>query len=138
MGYRSEVIALIYPDIDDSAGETERGEKLYTQLKLLMATTFKDLLGGEEMDFGTYMSWEDAEGVLKFNLEDVKWYESYPDVQAFMEMLRAFDGNADEPIEGYCTEFIRLGEESDDTDVRSTGENIRYYLQVCRSISCNI
>jgi len=138
MGYRSEVIALIYPDIGDCAGEPERGRGLYNQLKLLMATTFKDLLEGEEMEFGAYMSWNDAEGVLKFDLKDVKWYDSYPEVQAFMAMLQAFAEGNDDSIEGYSTEFIRIGEDSDDTHTCVTGENVRHYLCVHRSISCNI
>jgi hypothetical protein len=126
MGYRSTVMALIYPDAD-SAGEYS---PRYEQLKLLMATTFKDVM----KEFGGCVLWHDDDFVLKFTLEEVKWYPGYPDVQAFESMLSAFD----EDIDGYCTEFVRIGEESDDIEERFNGESIQYYLAVQRSISCNI
>jgi hypothetical protein len=132
MGYRSDVVVLIYPDVDLKAQEQEK----YDQLKVLMATTFKDTIDGTAgVDgFMGYMTWMDDECVLKFQLDDVKWYPSYADVQVFERMLRAFDSD----IEGYCTEFVRIGEESDDTEEHHTGDNNQYYLQVRRSIDCNV
>jgi hypothetical protein len=87
------------------------------------------------------MTWMDAEHVLKFNLPDVKWYESYPDVRMFDKMLRALDvanDGSDAGIPGYCTEFIRIGEDSGDVEEHHTGEDNQYYLQVRREIDCNI
>ena len=87
------------------------------------------------------MTWHDKEFVLKFSLEDVKWYPSYPDVQMFEAMLREFDvldDGSDAGIPGYCTEFIRIGEETDDVEERHTGDNNQYYLNVRREIDCNI
>ena len=132
MGYRSDVVALIYPDAETKAQAQEQ----YDQLKVLMATTFKDTIDGTAgVDgFRGYMTWMDDDHVLKFQLDDVKWYPGYADVQMFEQMMPAFDSD----IEGYCTEFVRLGEESDDTEERHTGENNQYYLHVSRSIDCNI
>lgn len=127
MGYRSDVLVLIYPDAETKAQAQEK----YGQLKVLMATTFKAVSD----EFGDpYMVWMDNDCVLKFELESVKWYPSYPDVQMFEAML----GELRDEIEGYCTEFVRIGEESDDTEERHTGENNQYYLQVRRSIDCNV
>lgn len=127
MGYRSNVVALIYPDVEKMEDEQEK----YDQLKVLMATTFKAVSD----EFGDpYMTWLDADRVLKFDLPDVKWYPSYPDVQLFEAMLSAFDGE----IEGYCTEFVRTGEESNDIEERHTGTNGQYYLSVRTSIDCNV
>lgn len=127
MGYRSNVMALIYPDVGDILKE----QPLYDQLKVLMATTFKAVSD----EFGDpYMTWCDKERVLKFDLPDVKWYDSYPDVQMFEAMLRAFDGD----IEGYCTEFVRTGEEVGDIEERRSGENGNYYLSVRTSIDCTV
>lgn len=124
MGYRSNVMALIYPE----PGEDEAAK--YEQLKTLMATTFKAVSD----EFGDpYMTWHDGPFVLKFSLEDVKWYPSYPDVKMFHEMLDAFE----EEVPGYCTEFVRIGEETDDAEEQRTGDN-QYYLSVRRSIDCNI
>lgn len=127
MGYRSDLMVLIYPEAQAKLGE----QAVYDQLKVLMATTFKHVVD----EFGDpYMTWMDKEFVLKFDLRDVKWYPSYKDVQMFEAMLSAFGGE----IEGYCTEFVRIGEESDDTEERRTGDNNQYYLNVRREIDCNV
>ena len=126
MGYRSDVMVLIYPEA--YGGLQEQAQ--YDQLKTLMNTTFKEV--AEE--FGGNMLWIDDDHVLRFELLSVKWYGSYADVQAFENMLRQFRGD----IPGYCTEFIRLGEDDDDTEVTRTGENNQYYLGISRSISCNV
>lgn len=126
MGYRSDVMALIYPEPGD-----DKSEK-FEQLKVLMATTFK----GVSDEFGDpYMTWLEDDRVLKFDIRDVKWYPSYPDVRMFEAMLGTF---SDDEIEGYCTEFVRVGEETDDVEQRHTGENNEYYLQVRREIDCNV
>lgn len=132
MGYRSHVMALVYPDAEDDA----RAQELYDQLKVLMATTFKATIdGATEFDgFAGFMTWMDSDRVLKFDLPDVKWYESYADVKLFTKMMQAFHHE----IEGYCTEFVRIGEDDDDTEQRRTGENNQYYLHVSRSVDCNV
>jgi hypothetical protein len=129
MGYRSDVMALIYPEPGD-----DKSTK-FEQLKVLMATTFK----GVSDEFGDpYMTWLEADRVLKFDIRDVKWYPSYPDVQMFEAMLEAFNADSSDDIPGYCTEFVRVGEETDDVEQRHTGENNEYYLQVRREIDCNV
>jgi hypothetical protein len=126
-------MVLIYPDIQNPSEE----QPLYDQLKVLMSTVFK----GVSEEFGDpYMTWLDSEHVLKFELEDVKWYPSYSDVQMFEKMLAAFKGSGDdnEDIKGYCTEFVRVGEDNDDVEEVHTGHNNHYYLQVRRTIDCNV
>lgn len=128
MGYRSNLMVLIYPDVPTLDGEQEK----YDQLKVLMGTTFKAVSD----EFGDpYMKWIDADRVLKFDIHDVKWYPDYPDVKMFETMLSTF---ADGEIEGYCTEFIRTGEEADDIEERSSGDNRQYFLSVRVSIDCNV
>jgi hypothetical protein len=133
MGYRSDVKVLIYPDAD-KAGDAP---VLYDQLKTLMATTFKEV--SDEFG-GPCMVWMDAECVLQFDIPGVKWYPSYPDVQMFTTMLGAFKGycDGDDDIKGYCTEFVRVGEETADVEESYSGENNQYYLQVRRTIECNV
>ena len=128
MGCRSEIKVLIYPDPYSEEHMRER----YEQLKVLMGTTFKKVAD----EFGDpYMTWMHKDHALMFSLEDVKWYPSYPDVQRFEAMMGTFRS---EEITGYCTEFVRIGEESDDVEERHTGDNNQYYLTVRRSIGCNI
>jgi hypothetical protein len=131
MGYRSDLMVLIYPDVENAEDESVK----YEQLKVLMATTFKDVVG----EFvNPCMTWMDADRVLKFDISDVKWYPSYPYVRMFEDMLTAFKGYDDEGIKGYCTEFIRIGEDSNDVEEVHTGDNNHYYLQVRRTIDCNV
>lgn len=134
MGYRSDVMALIYPD---ACASDEQMREKYDQLKVLMATTFK---GVEEAFGDPYMTWHDAECVLKFNIEDVKWYSSNSEVQMFEEMLSTLRNSDPEEggVPGYCTEFIRIGEDNNDVDEEHNGELLHYYLQVRRSIDCDI
>jgi hypothetical protein len=126
-------MVLIYPDVDKVEAESPK----YEQLKLLMGTTFKHIGEGY---FGSCMTWMDSDHVLKFEINDVKWYPSYAHVQMFEAMLAAFKGSGDddEDIKGYCTEFVRIGEESDDVDEVHTGHNNHYYLSVRREIDCNV
>ena len=134
MGYRSDLMVLIYPDACSS--EEEQSAK-YEQLKLLMATTFKDV----SEEFGDpYMTWMDGECVLKFDINDVKWYPNYRDVKMFEDMLSTFKGSSDddEDIKGYCTEYVRIGEDTNDVEECHTGDNNHYYLQVRRTIDCNV
>jgi len=137
MGYRSNLMVLIYPDVDKVEDEVEDEEAKYEQLKLLMGTTFKDVSDAD--GFGEYMTWMHKEHVLMFKLDDVKWYPTYPDVQMFENMLSAFKCyDEDSDIKGYCTEYVRIGEDNDDVDEVHTGHNNHYYLSVRRSIDCNV
>ena len=133
MGYRSDLVVLIYPDVDKREDEAAK----YEQLKLLMATTFKEVI---DLHFYEDLTWVDSDHVLKFAIDDVKWYPSYADVQMFEKMVSMFKGSGDddEDIKGYCTEFVRIGEESDDVEEVHTGHNTHYYLQVRRTIDCNV
>ena len=108
MGYRSDLVVLIYPDVENAVDARAK----YEQLKLLMGTTFKHVVE----EFEAYATWIDESHVLKFKLDDVKWYPSYSDVQMFEKMLSAFSGDDEAGIEGYCTEFVRIGEESGDVE----------------------
>jgi len=118
MGYRSDVKALIYPV------SSEHSLIEYDKLKLLMNTTFKNVLdswGNESF------TWDDKHRILVFNANSVKWYESYPEVDMFPKFL------ADVHELEYEYEFIRLGEEDDDVEEDSTGD-AQGYMYVNRSI----
>ncbi len=58
---------------------------------------------------------------IRFEAEDVKWYDSYPDVIAHHKLLNL----ADEYAEKYnCVSwcFVRIGEESGDIDTQYGGD----------------
>jgi hypothetical protein len=121
MGYRSDVVCIIYPN-GESINKTEK----YALLKTLLATTFKDV----SVAWGSKMEWLDADCILEFDIPDVKWYGSYAEVKDFEDMRERIEA---EEFEGIAIEFIRVGEESDDIDQHHsvTGE---YYLRTETSI----
>jgi hypothetical protein len=132
MGYRSDLVVLIYPDTETADDAAPK----YEQLKVLLATTFKDVVADKY--FESCVTWIDESHVLKFKFDSVKWYPSFSDVKMFEKMLAVFNGDDEAGIEGYCTEFIRIGEESGDIEQRSSGDNCEYYLQVRSEIDCNV
>lgn len=67
---------------------------------------------------------------LGYHADHVKWYDSYPDVQAHQALLREAINlyNDKEDITGY--RFIRLGEEQDDniTEEEGNAEDLYDYV----------
>lgn len=106
MGYRSDVAALVYPN----------DREKYPMLKTLMATTFKAI----DDEWGGNSHWEDTSGVLRFDINDIKWYESYPEVRRFESFL---DEVADL---GFEFEFIRIGEEGGDVERKESADSQGY------------
>jgi hypothetical protein len=130
MGYRSQVTAVIYPATpEDPMGPDAYKEyelDKYNALRVLMTTKFEQLMGKW---FGGEAQWDDRNQRLVFEMQDVKWYEGYEDVTAFNAMLI-------EVTElGYCSEFVRVGEETDDIESRYEGEGVKYLLNVQRTIT---
>jgi hypothetical protein len=133
MGYRSQVTAVIYPaEPTDPLGHDEykvyETEK-YEALRFLMGTKFEQIMELESGWFGKQAKWDDENHRLVFEMQDVKWYTDYADVKAFEAML-------DEVAElGYCSEIMRVGEETDDIEHRTYGEGVQYILNVERTIT---
>jgi len=121
MGYRSNIRCLIYPSGIENA---ERDEK-YEALKTIMNTTFKEVF---DM-WSEHFTVDDTNMVIDFTIDDVKWYEGYPDVAAFDALLPALDDL------GYSYEFIRVGEDQNDIEYRQSDDN-HNYLGTTTSITC--
>ena len=120
MGYRSDVTALIYP----SSGEHSLLN--YERLKLLMNTTFKQMLD----DWGDSFSWDDRTRLLEFRATDVKWYAGYGDMDAFSQFLSEI-----RDLE-YEYEFMRIGEDYTDIEQDYTGD-CNGYLTLSRTAEVN-
>ena len=124
MGYRSNVMAVFYT--------YEPSE--YPAIKLFIDENIPEWFRGDEY-MTTFERGDNLRGV-KFDLQDVKWYESYPDVQGFERGMGVFKGLADGTDSKWCFEFVRLGEEVEDIEERqSYGSNNLLY--VSRSIECD-
>lgn len=128
MGYRSDVAAIFYPN--PGLTDTERREK-YAMLKTLMNTTYKAVL--DEWDSEDF-EWLDRSCALKFFVESVKWYPSYPVVARFTEFFNTFCSGE---VGGIECEFIRLGEEDEDVE-RHSSDSSDYRLSVRRSIEIDL
>jgi hypothetical protein len=121
MGYRSDVAVVIYGD--------DRNPEKYALLKTLMNTTFKVAYDAWDAS----VTWHDTKHVLEFFIKDVKWYEGYPDVDAFTTMLENL-----KEIEGYNYEFVRIGENDDDIESNTHGDHSEWILSVNRSIEVEL
>jgi hypothetical protein len=123
MGYRSDVTVLIYPD------NGEQNAERYDTLKVLMNTTFKSTYEAWEDHF----EWLDHHRVLKFAIESIKWYDSYPHIMNFQSMMDAIGD-----MEGYNYEYMRVGEDYDDIEQNQRGNDLQYHISVSRSIEVDL
>ena len=113
MGYRSDVAFACDPIVKDIVQTVAEWDK---ELRELLE--YADNLSND--DFGRWL------------FSDVKWYESYPDVQIVENIMTMLD-NVD--IDGFaydCYGFVRLGEEMDDNEMR--GDTSAFDLYINRSI----
>ena len=103
MGYRSDVAyAIQFKDAD--------ALKEFVGLHAINEDT-REALNECELS-------NDDQPALLFKAEDVKWYDSFEDVQAHNKLLDSVDEAFDDRA-GYC--FLRLGEESDDNEQKDGG-----------------
>lgn len=121
MGYRSDVATVIYGD--------DRNSEKYELLKTLMNTTFNVAYDA----WSSCAIWHDTKHVLEFRIEDVKWYDGYSDVAAFMQMLEDL-----QELGGYNYEFVRIGEDDEDIERQNGGEHGEYVTNISRSIEVDL
>lgn len=130
MGYRSDIMLVVYPDYTDEEykiGKSEpiirkKGEDKYNTLKLLMQTKFKDVAETWDLKF------DDDKLRLVISEDNIKYYESYDEIASFERFK-------EEIVElGYCMEFARIGEEYDDIIIENMGHNVEYVLRINREI----
>lgn len=113
MGYRSDVTILFY-------GE----EKDYPILKLWVQENLEPVLkehGWNELEpyeRGFVNTAANLRGFV-FKATDVKWYDSYPDIQAMENCVTTFMETFDSGNETkLAMDYVRLGEEYEDIEIR--------------------
>jgi hypothetical protein len=111
--------------LDKPAADAPVVAENYDALKLIMNTTFKDVV---DMWDG-HITFDDKHKIFDFAIEDVKWYDSFPDVTGFDNMLPAIEEL------GFCYEFIRVGEQNGDVEYRQSNDH-NCYLNTTTSITC--
>lgn len=104
MGYRSDVIFACTADaVPILLAEAGKSAPLK---ELLFADADEQLLG----DY-------DSEGSYLFRWTGIKWYDGYPSIQAFKQMIQKIVEKLDE--EAY--RWVCIGEEVDDNEVEGWG-----------------
>jgi len=126
MGYRSEVCAVFYcHDMKD-----------YPAMKLFID---ENIPRGESEWMREHIH-EESVGerkYVRFQADDVKWYDSYAEIQAFNDFVVAFKELADGENElTWAYEFVRIGEELSDIeeDCSNDANNV---LNVSRIVDIN-
>ena len=119
MGYRSEVKSVIYQTKDkfDKFYDDNREEIDY----------FKEEFGC--MSIATKGQYK----VLFLDFEEVKWYDSFPEVISWHNFLEKAEAA------GMYYEFVRLGEDDSDVEVDyGTNDSGNYILELERHIKTNV
>ena len=145
MGYRSVVEAVFYT----------RKKEEYPLLKLYVDENFpkneelleclKPLIKEEVAGADGKVEFHQHVGCYgyHFTADNVKWYESYPEIQEFTAFAEKFvefaesKENMPEKQLGWAYEFVRLGEETEDTE-EERSNNADGILSVIREIELNI
>ena len=125
MGYRSDVMAVFY-----TYDPIE-----YPSIKLFIDENVPEVFRSDEyMRLFSGGMPKRVQGI-KFTMNGWKWYESYPEVQAFEQAIQKFEKLSDGG-DKWLWEFVRLGEEVEDVEERSCAE-AESLLYVVRSIECD-
>jgi hypothetical protein len=76
--------------------------------------------------------------ILKFEGQDQKWYDDYPEVQALLKLYGYFEDYVAEGDEEVYFEgaFGRIGEEDNDTESRSFGDEGYDLVRISRNMEC--
>lgn len=105
MGYRSDVGLCVYT----VGTETEQRDK-FLALKTLLNTRFAEVT----QTFGDDYTYDPVENQLRVLIENVKWYNGFPDVKMFMDMIDSL-----EELE-YEYDYVRVGEDTGDVETLSS------------------
>jgi hypothetical protein len=145
MGYRSTVAYTIRFTPFPSPQEVEQGEfpsdsdiKLCKESFYTFLAEVKLKYLGAVNDEG--MKIDESNMALNFFASDVKWYESYEDVQVHENLISlskewADEGETANPNIGGI--FMRVGEETDDIVEEAWGEHDWDWMHIHREIVCD-
>mgnify|MGYP003345355746 CR=1 FL=1 len=124
MGYRSEVAYVI---------GFENAEAMSGFIATVMA------VGSDEQRKALKeccLDWKNR--TINYSAEDVKWYDSYPEVMAFAKFVDAYTTLADsEGGPSWAYDFIRVGEDYTDIETYESDKALGY-LSVHRTIVSDV
>jgi len=110
MGYRSEVILAIMPEV-------------MPQFMVTMAKSpdAREMCWAEHSEM--IKDYSGVKGAFLFRWDHIKWYDSYEGVNAIQDFMQWCEGenvkdeDGNETSADECYRFIRIGEEIDDSEV---------------------
>ncbi len=130
MGYRSDVTVVIYGEKDDVTAFVA-GEKIHGKPKGLDHHPLDEPTSGYHerhvYDYGK----GNHNTMMEFNWWDVKWYDSYPEVNYWTNLASVWE----EAFPRLSMEFVRVGEEVDDNITNYYGDDCQYHLNISREIT---
>ena len=132
MGYRSDVAYTIRFTTDDERAK----QSFYTFLAEAKAKAATAPCFGEEVRSWSEFTVDEGRLRISFFANDVKWYETYPDVKCHEALIELADewANDEDNHSEIAYMFVRIGEENDDIEEKQGGEYDFDWLRVCRSI----
>ena len=110
MGYRSTVVCRIVGEHKPLMAELARLAMKYGALAVFQ----------EAMSECTTNNFGSGRAIFGFTFDDIKWYDSYPDIEMF-EMF--WDHFCTCEKHGFDGAFLRIGEEDQDTELRYFGDD---------------
>jgi hypothetical protein len=128
MGYRSEVAYTIRFTGDD---DTKVRQSFYTFLAEAKAKPDTAPCFSEHED---YFKVVESAWSINFYADDVKWYESFTDVQMHEALLALARSWVDDGVECIGYLFTRIGEETNDTEETWGGRFDDSWLHLRREI----
>lgn len=123
MGYRSDVMCVMYAARSDGKVDEAGMAFIKAWLKNRLANDKHEML--ERFDF--------QDDMVVFEAERWKWYESYTDIAMLDKLFADFTEICNEADNTYHIEFVRIGENIDDIEIRES-DNCHGWLRVNRSI----
>lgn len=141
MGYSSDLAVYFY--VVDSK-DAEGSNRAKAMLKLWWSAVKSDPMFVDNFSNPDY--YEETDSSILFRINDVKWYDEYPDVQWFTKMSNKYIKNfcENEELDGgsglhnfFCYEFVRLGQNYEDIAFDYRGYGCESRLSVYRSIEVN-
>jgi len=138
MGYRSTVAYTIRFTPFPSPQEAEKGEFPTTaDLKECKESFYTFLAEAKVKLSGAFdddLMVDEANMALNYLVYDVKWYESYDDVQTHEGLMQLSKDWADMENKHIGGIFMRVGEETDDIVEEAWGEHDWDWMRIHRSI----
>jgi len=125
MGYRSNVVIVIYGEKDDVTAFIA-SERLKGTPKGMQYHPFKEP-DHDYHDREVYDYHDNKYTMMVFRWHHVKWYDSYPEIAYWVSLASVWEDAFKNTL---CMEVARVGENADDVECDHYGEHVEYCLSI--------